>query len=119
MVGFHDTLQVGVITKRLLKPLLTAMKSKRLQWPRLVWAPVHQFGMMRTSNTAIDVNMAREFNRRVEEFLTPWGVPVFDTFPLTDNVTSFDGQHYGFGVNRMKVRILLHYLQELKSLGQW
>ncbi|XP_070192852.1 uncharacterized protein [Littorina saxatilis] len=118
-VGFHNKLNVDIVTKGLLKPLLTAMKSKRLQWPRLVWAPVHQFGMMRTSQTGVDVNMAREFNRRVEEFLTPWGVPVFNTFTLTDNVTSFDGQHYGFGVNRMKVRILLHYLQELKSLGRW
>ena len=118
-VGFHDQLNESLVKERLLLPLLHTMKLKRLTWPRILWAGIHKFGMMRSSLTSLNSERVREFNENLKAFLAGWEVPVFDTFNLTDNVMSFDGQHYGLGLNKMKVTILLHYLQQLRLLGQW
>ena len=54
-----------------------------------------------------------EFNRRMKEYLQPRGVDVFDVFNLTLGLHSYDGTHYGPGVNMMKAQLLLNYLREL------
>ena len=54
-----------------------------------------------------------EFNRRMKEYLQPRGVDVFDVFNLTLGLHSYDGTHYGAGVNMMKAQLLLNYLREL------
>lgn len=118
-IGMHNKFNETLIIDSLLRPLVQTMRAERVTWPKIVWAGVHKLGMMRTRNTTLGNDRVREFNRNIERFLARWGVPVFDTFNLTDNAMSLDTEHYGFGVNKMKVTILLHYLQQLRSLGQW
>ena len=38
-------------------------------------------------------------------------LPYFDTFAITANATSFDGMHYGLGVNMLKAQLLLNYIR--------
>ena len=53
-----------------------------------------------------------QYNQEMRRFLEPFEVPVFDTFNLTVGVHSYDGTHYGFGVNMMKAQLFLNFLDE-------
>ncbi|XP_076441395.1 uncharacterized protein LOC143280579 [Babylonia areolata] len=118
-IGVHDFLKRKRTKTTLLRPLFKAMRSRQLSRPHLVWAGVHQLGMMRLPLKSSDGTGIRGFNQDIQHFLDGYHVPVFDTYNLTDNVMSLDGIHYGYGVNTMKVNIFLHYIHELKSLGKW
>ena len=54
------------------------------------------------------------FNADIFNVLEKWSIPIFDSFNFTDGTTSFDGAHYGKGVNDVKVQIFLNYILELK-----
>ena len=43
------------------------------------------------------------YNRLLQEMCSAEGLPFFDTVPITQNATSFDGLHYGMDVNVLKV----------------
>ena len=118
-IGFHDKMNYARVIGAVVRPLLQTMKTQRLVWPRLLWATIHKFGEMRTPLTHENTETAKHFNDRMKSFLAAWKVPVFDTFNLTDKVMSFDGQHYGFGVNKVKAKILANYLHQLYVQGRW
>ncbi|KAL8592914.1 hypothetical protein ACOMHN_050741 [Nucella lapillus] len=75
--------------------------------------------MLKSALLTKNSNAARAYNKAIQQFLDLHNVSMFDTFNLTDNVMSFDGTHYGYGLNVMKVNIFLHYIQELVALGKW
>ncbi|KAL8616007.1 hypothetical protein ACOMHN_014969 [Nucella lapillus] len=119
-IGFHDDLAVTSIKTRLLQPILQALKSDPLAPPHLLWAGLHSMGMMKSPSLKHQSNPEiRVFNRDMKQFLDQHNVSMFDTYNLTSNMMSFDGTHYGFGVNFMKAKILFHYIQELASQGRW
>ena len=118
-VGFHDQFAIDPIKDKILRPLLDILRSRSLRYPNLLWANVHKFGMMRTPLTKVDNSLVQTYNGAVQQLLQQYGVPVLDTYQLPDNVMSFDGQHYGYGVNTVKVSILLHYIQQLQAEGRW
>ena len=43
---------------------------------------------------------------------TKMRLPYFDTFAIKAGATSFDGMHYGLGVNMLKAQLLLNYIRE-------
>lgn len=43
------------------------------------------------------------------------GIPIMEFYNLTNGVMSFDGTHYGPGVNYLKGQIFLNYLLEIRS----
>ncbi|KAL8592924.1 hypothetical protein ACOMHN_050751 [Nucella lapillus] len=118
-IGFHNGFSVEPVKTRILQPILQTLKPSRHTSPHLLWAGVHQFGMLKSALLTKNSNAARAYNKAIQQFLDLHNVSMFDTFNLTDNVMSFDGTHYGYGLNVMKVNIFLHYIQELVALGKW
>ena len=55
------------------------------------------------------------FNENLAKYCQENKIAVFDSFNMTTGVNSFDGTHFGIGVNMMKVQILLNYLEEKYS----
>jgi len=49
----------------------------------------------------------------MEQYLKQYNIPILDFRKVTKGVHSYDGTHYGSGVNMMKVQILLNYLATL------
>ena len=119
--GVHNGLQAEAVRDKVMLPLLSNMTSLNLTWPKLLWAGIHQWGLLKNDRVYRTESVARVkiFNKQMETFLGQFGVPFFDTFNLTGSVMSFDGTHFGLGVNKVKALIFLNYLLELQSKGQW
>ena len=52
------------------------------------------------------------YNKELHQLCTKLHLPYFDTFAITAGATSFDGMHYGLGVNMLKAQLLLNYIRE-------
>ncbi|CAG5114980.1 unnamed protein product, partial [Candidula unifasciata] len=90
-------------------------------WPRLLWIGAHAPGLLKSSKfseqTAAGV---QSFNKNVYKVLNDFRVPYLDTFEMTKGIVSFDGTHYGYGINMLKANMLLTYIQhELSSDPDW
>lgn len=93
----------------------------RQLWPRLLWIGTHAPGLLKSpkfkEQTAEGVS---RFNKSIREILNYWKVPYLETFGFTNGVVSFDGTHYGWGVNMLKVNMLLTYIEKgLKTESEW
>lgn len=51
----------------------------------------------------------------INNILRNRGVPILDFFSMTKGVMSYDGTHYGPGVNDLKAQIFLNYILEIRS----
>ena len=120
-LGLHESLNHRAVISKVMSPLLSRMAAMNLTWPKLLWIGVHQWGLLKSGLGYPTQSRARvvDFNKQMGSFLGRMGVPVLDTFNLTGGVMSFDGAHFGRGVNKVKADILLNYLLELQSKGQW
>ncbi|CAL1544995.1 unnamed protein product, partial [Lymnaea stagnalis] len=98
-------------TSPLLSPQTEGVDVERL-WPRLLWIGAHAPGLLKSPKfkrqTAEGV---QEFNTQVQRVLRQWRVPYLDTFSLTNGTVSFDGTHYGWGTNMMKLNMILTYME--------
>ena len=52
------------------------------------------------------------YNKELHQMCTKLHLPYFDTFGITARATSFDGMHYGLGINMLKAQLLLNYIRE-------
>ena len=85
-------------------------------WPRVVWSAMHAPGLLKTPRVPSQNRQSiLRYNRDLRQLLGMRGVPVFDTFNLTDGTTSFDGAHYGKGVNDVKAQVFLNYILEQRG----
>ena len=55
------------------------------------------------------------YNHAMHLLCNKHGVPFFDTYAITQNLTSFDGIHYGMLPNLLKAQLLLNFLSELRT----
>ncbi|GFS06942.1 hypothetical protein ElyMa_001237500 [Elysia marginata] len=63
-----------------------------------------------------DVKLLKRFNAVVTPFLKSQGIAVLDGFNLTlGSLMSYDGTHYGKGLNDLKAQILLNYFREIRT----
>ncbi|XP_046374714.2 uncharacterized protein LOC124147909 [Haliotis rufescens] len=119
-IGIHENYNPRPIMFSYLHPLLDYLFKSRQAWPRVLWAGPHAPGILKTPRIPQqNYQSVLKYNSVINDYLTSLTVPVFDTFNLTDGVMSFDGAHYGLGVNKVKVQILLNYIQELSDQGMW
>ncbi|XP_055958300.1 uncharacterized protein LOC130013584 [Patella vulgata] len=115
-VGLHDNLNSKHIQRNLLQPLLNILKYQT--WPKFVWATPHSAGILKTDSIKAQSRSSLvSFIREIDEYLKVHNIAVFNTFHVTKNVMSFDGTHYGLGINLLKSQILLNYIKELSDGG--
>ncbi|KAH9507519.1 hypothetical protein Btru_051339 [Bulinus truncatus] len=116
IVGFgaHDSYNVTLIQEKLIGPLLA--ESKKNKWPQLVWYEPHAPGLLKTPMIPHQLAPNRiSFNSKVKLLMEQQKIPNLRFYKLTEEVMSYDGSHYGKGVNDVKFQILLNYLLEQKS----
>ncbi|KAK7480088.1 hypothetical protein BaRGS_00028648 [Batillaria attramentaria] len=114
--GIHERLNFTAVQTRILAPL---MKIPQLDVRRLVWLAIHCPGLMKAPHRGQGPDDVLSFNRNLTQFWSAYNVAIFDSFNMTDGVTSFDGTHYGLGVNRAKVQVLMHYFRTLAAQRLW
>ncbi|XP_046578097.1 uncharacterized protein LOC124285862 isoform X2 [Haliotis rubra] len=119
-IGIHNNFDVNLIDKQYFGPVLRELTQRNSTWPMLLWANIHAPGLFKSP---IMKGQGRDdfvrFNTNMEKFMGERNITVFNTFNLTDGMSSFDGTHYGMGVNVVKSNILLHYIAELRHKNLW
>ncbi|KAH9496847.1 hypothetical protein Btru_010416 [Bulinus truncatus] len=114
-IGIHDNFNSASIVKDLIQPILNIVS--RSKWPKIVWSSTHSPGVMKSAHiTNQSTESILQYNAIIKTALQGSEIPVFDTFRLTNGTMSFDGVHYGRGVNDVKTQILLNYILELREL---
>ncbi|XP_046565001.1 uncharacterized protein LOC124273741 [Haliotis rubra] len=119
-IGIHNHFNHMEVQQKFLLPTLSYIgKSKRL-WPQFLWAASHAPSALKSPKVLTQsYESVKRYNSKMETFLKPWKVPLFNTFNMTDGMMSFDGEHYGLGMNVVKANVILSYLNELKKEGLW
>ena len=117
-VGLHMGLNTSQVLNGYLKPIIQLKEREKSYWPLIVWLPIHAPGSLKPIRFLSSQNheAVRHFNMAMREYLEPIGVPIFDTFNLTLGVHSYDGTHFGFGVNMVKAQLFLNFLDETFSI---
>ncbi|KAK6187478.1 hypothetical protein SNE40_005496 [Patella caerulea] len=119
-LGIHDNYNYTMILNDYIHPILEHYKAKRSVWPKFMWAAAHAPGLLQNPFGPFQLyKHCVRYNKWLNPRLEKLGVPVFDTFNMTDGVASHDGCHFGMAVNMLKARIFLHYIAELQRKGQW
>ncbi|GFO39942.1 hypothetical protein PoB_006644700 [Plakobranchus ocellatus] len=86
------------------------------RWPEVIWASTHAPGLLKSPRIpSQSKDSIARYNAKTKAMLSTKSVPVFDTFELTKQTMSFDGAHFGRGVNDMKAQILLNYILEQRE----
>ncbi|XP_076448488.1 uncharacterized protein LOC143285145 [Babylonia areolata] len=116
-LGGHDKFKDQATFNMVMQPVLQERNDIGSHWPLLVWAPPHRWGKLKSPRDPLQPVI--DFSKKMKEHLRPWDVAIFDSLNMTADVESFDGAHYGYGVNKVKAQILLYYLKELQSKKQW
>nr|KAI8748434.1 hypothetical protein BgiMline_017866 [Biomphalaria glabrata] len=112
--GNHDGYNLTYLQEKLIDPLLT--EAKRNEWPKLVWFEPHAPGLMKTPHIPHQLAPYRiPFNAKVKELMEKHRIPNLRFYSLTEPVLSYDGSHYGKGVNDVKVQILLNFILEQRT----
>ncbi|KAK7497208.1 hypothetical protein BaRGS_00011502 [Batillaria attramentaria] len=117
--GLHDNLNFRAMQQKVLLPLLRNRTREELSRPRLVWMSVPCPGLLKNGNQRQGRENVLRFNREMARFLRTWHVPVLERFNMTDGVMSFDGTHFGLGLNRAAAQVILYYLRELRLKRLW
>ncbi|KAK0065484.1 hypothetical protein Bpfe_004917 [Biomphalaria pfeifferi] len=113
LVGFgaHDSYNTDLVQKTLLEPLLSTIAE--LTWPMFVWYEPQAAGHLKTQRVPEQLNPRRmTFNAKINALMEKHNVPVIKFYNMTSQVLSYDGSHYGKGVNDVKAHILLNYILE-------
>ena len=113
-VGLHIDLNAEKVQKYIMEPVLEIKKSSGSVWPYILWISVHAHGSLKDTYYNIPSHNDRviRFNLDMENYLSAFGIPVFDTFNLTRGVRSIDGTHFGMGINIMKAQLFMNFIKE-------
>lgn len=113
-IGIHNSFNASLVIESYLEPIVKLLSKSRNGWPHLIWLTTHSAGPLkprsfyqRQGNHAI-----LAYNTKLTDYCRRFNITVLDTFNMTRGVHSFDGTHYGFGVNMMKAQVVFNYLRE-------
>ncbi|XP_067678207.1 uncharacterized protein [Haliotis asinina] len=119
-IGIHNYFNHTEVQKKFLLPTLSYIGNSKRPWPQFLWAASHAPGSLKSPKVlSQSYESVKRYNGKMETFLRPWKVPIFNTCNMTEGVMSFDGEHYGLGINVVKANVMLSYLNELKNKGLW
>ncbi|KAK3726195.1 hypothetical protein QZH41_003183 [Actinostola sp. cb2023] len=97
-IGLHNGLNAETIMAQLVEPILKLTAGKK--WLRVAWMTVHAQGFLKPVSyrgTHSDHKIPA-FNQLMTKTLSEKGIDVFDVFPMTRGVYSYDGTHYGYAM---------------------
>lgn len=88
-------------------------------WPKVIWFNSHSVGLLKTPNVPAQHNeQIKRYSKLMQAAMDKQGIPVLNFYQLTEGVMSYDGLHYGKGINDVKVRIFLNYFFEYRKYFQ-
>ena len=113
-IGIHDNFNSKSVIENYLEPIISAISSKGNGWPRLIWLTTHAAGPLKPLAFAAKQGNERilAYNRDIYRYCQQNNITLFDTYNMTRQTYSYDGTHYGFGVNMMKAQILLNIFED-------
>ncbi|XP_001629363.3 uncharacterized protein LOC5508781 [Nematostella vectensis] len=115
-VGIHNGFNAPLVIEKYFGPILRLLQHSRATtgWPRLIWLSPHAAGPLKplTYQRHQGNHAIQAFNAQMWQYCEEQNVTVFDTYNLTLGAQSFDGTHYGVGVNLLKAQLLLNYWNE-------
>lgn len=87
----------------------------RDQWPRMIFLPPDTPGLLKPLlySSIQGRERCRKYSDQMKQYCDQHEIPVLNFQSLTENTVSYDGTHYGIGVNLMKVQILINYIESL------
>ncbi|XP_048589518.1 uncharacterized protein LOC5512531 [Nematostella vectensis] len=110
-VGIHDGFNAKLYQEGYIEPMLSLIGDR--DWPKFIWVTTHSPSF--TKPVAYRFWQGKEkirtYNAAMKKYFKAKGVPVFDVFPMTEGVYSYDGTHYGAGLNMMKSQLLINYIE--------
>ncbi|EDO44709.1 predicted protein [Nematostella vectensis] len=111
-IGLHDGLSAQRTINNFLEPILQLVEDA--DWPKILWVTTHAQGFVKPLEFRRKQGNHRvlAFNEKIHRYLTKRNIPVFDVYPMTSGVYSYDGTHYGIGVNLLKARMLVNYIED-------
>lgn len=119
-IGFHVHFNHESVCTQYIKPIAQLLQDKKSLWPKLLWLEVNAPGFVLApedyDKVVADVKV---FNKKLEECLQSYKTPILKTYNMSSDLLSFDGVHYGFGFNSMKINLLLSFLREWRESGDW
>lgn len=110
-IGLHYRLDLDAVIKVYVNNILDLIRNEGHGWPKVIWMGIHAVPGHLLTDPLFHNKGILEFNEKIHKYLTYRNVTVIDTFDLTKNMRSYDGLHYGLGVNFQKINILLNHLE--------
>lgn len=106
-VGIHNNFNSSQIVDEYLEPILRVTKTR--QNIVLIWLSTHAAGPLKPMQYRATQGNDKilQYNEQIRTYLQARGVPMFDTFKMTEKAHSFDGTHQGSTVNLLKAKLLL------------
>lgn len=109
-VGFHYQLDFELAKKEYLDKVWSKLQRSKNGWPKFLWLSLHALnGFLRLTQLPHNIKV-KNYNDRVEAFWRERKVQVVDTFGLSEGIKSYDGRHYGLGLNALKMNIVLRMI---------
>ena len=114
----HDDFDIDVTIKGFVEPILGILKGQRSPHLGILWVNPHLPGLLKPINARLQQRShTLAYSSHMTKFFEDLCIPVFETKHFTNNVFSVDGTHYGYGVNSLKARILINYLNQISHGG--
>ncbi len=111
-VGLHYRLHLQDVIGKYVDKLLTLIETKGNGWPKVIWMGIHAVPDYLLTEPLFNNKGILEFNNKLHDYLEKRNVTVIDTFYLTNQLRSYDGLHYGIGLNHQKMHVLLNHIGE-------
>ncbi|XP_067677685.1 uncharacterized protein [Haliotis asinina] len=122
-IGIHGAYNAKLVWKNFLSPsinFLHEIAKEKIPWPKMVWLSPHAPGILKASRVpGQSYSRVVRYNAFINSHLRAAGIPILDTFNMTDGIMSYDGVHYGFEINMIKSQIAFNYLKYLHANGTW
>ena len=111
-IGLHYRLDIDKVISVYVKKVLDIIELEGNGWPKVIWMGIHAVPDFLLMHPLFDNPGIFKFNFKIHDYLQKRAVAVIDTFNMSRALFSYDGLHYGVGLNFLKVQILLNYLEE-------
>ena len=111
-VGLHFHLDFDKLKEIFLDRLWEKLQRSGKKWPKLIWVGLHGLAGFLKLSQIPHKGKLKGFNSKVTDYWTKRNVTIIDTYPLSEGIKSYDGVHYGLGLNHLKMHIILDTIKQ-------